>query len=127
MINDRLRKKNFNSDEYFDQLLAYKLHKSEGRMTAYDFHKSIQKEKYGFSAEEIDFLFSCLDTKKDGFLDREEWNDKVRSIHEPMFRILDIIKKNGLEIEDIMFRMRLDPKVNEKLDFFKFKSSKLFL
>lgn len=124
MINDRLRKKNFNSDEYYDQLLAYKVHKNENRISNYDFHKAMGKEKYGFSAEEIEALFKILDTKKDNFIDRDEWNEKVRSIHEPLFKILDLIKKNELEIEDILFRMQIDPKKNEFLDFYKFKTSK---
>ena len=120
MINDRLRKKNFNSDEYFDLLLSYKVHKDENKISNYDFHKAMGKEKYGFSAEEIEALFRILDSKKDNYLDREEWADKVRSIYEPLFRVLDIIRKAELEIEDILFRMQIDPKKNEKLDFFKF-------
>ncbi len=123
MINDRLRKKNFNADEYFDQLLSYKVHKDETKISNYDFHKAMGREKYGFSAEEIDCLFKILDTKGDGLIDREEWCEKIRSIHEPLFRILDIIRKNCLEIEDIMFRMQLDTMKNEMMDFFKFKTS----
>jgi len=122
-INERLRKKNFNSDEYFDQLLSYKVHKDETKISNYDFHKAMDREKYNFSAEEIEALFRLLDTKKDNFIDREEFSEKVRSIYEPLFKMLDIIKKNELEIEDILFRMQIDPKRNEFLDFFKFKSS----
>jgi len=84
------------------------------------------KEKYGFSAEEIEALFKLIDSKEDHYIDREEWNDKIRSIYEPLFRVLDIIKKNTLEIEDILFRMQIDPRKNEYLDFFNFKTSKKY-
>ena len=127
LINDRLRKNNFNSDEYFDHLLSYKVHKDENKISNFDFHKAIGKEKYSFSAEEIEALFRHLDGKKDGFIDREEFNEKVRSIFEPLFRVLDILRKNELEIEDIMFRMQLDMKRNEQMDFFKFKAKMRYL
>jgi len=127
MINERLNKKNFNTDEYYDKLLAYKVHKDENKISNYDFHKAMGKEKYGFSAEEIEALFKILDTKKDGFIDREEFNEKVRSVYEPLFRVRDIILKNELEIEDILFRMQINPKINEQYDFFKFKASNILL
>jgi hypothetical protein len=124
ILNDQLRKKNFNSDEYYDFLISMKVHKDENRISNYDFHKAIGKEKLGFSSEEIEALFQNIDSKKDGFIDRDEWNSKIRTIHEPLFKITDLIKKNNLEIEDIMFRMQIDPKRNELLDFTNFKLSK---
>jgi len=123
MINDRLKKKNFNANEYFDQLLSYKVHKDEKRISNYDFHKAMGKENYGFSAEEVETLFNALDSKKDKYLDREEWCEKIKSINDPLLRVLDIIKKNSLEIEDILYRMQIDKNKNEMLNFFNFKTS----
>lgn len=119
-------KKSFNSDEYFDHLVSFKNFKVEGKISRFDFHNALQKENYIMTAQEIDILFNILDIKKDGFIDREEWNTKIKSTSDSLFKIQDLIKKNNLEIEDILFRMQIDHNKNEILTFYPFKASKFY-
>ena len=62
--------------------------------------------------------------KKDGFIDREEWNLKIKSTSDPLFKIQDLIRKNNLEIDDILYRILIDRNKIENLNFFQFKTSK---
>ncbi len=103
--------------------MSHKTHRVEGKLSRLDFHNAFQKENYHLGAQEIDYLFDILDTKKDGFIDREEWNSKIKSISDPLFKIQDLIKRNNLEIDDILFRMQIDPNKNEPLNFIQFKTS----
>ncbi len=103
--------------------MSHKTHRVEGKLSRLDFHNAFLKENYHLGAQEIDNLFDILDSKKDGFIDREEWNNKIKSISDPLFKIQDLIKKNNLEIDDILFRMQIDPNKNESLNLIQFKAS----
>lgn len=104
-------------------MVSLKNFRVEGKISRFDFHKALQKENYNLTAQELDFLFNILDSKKDGFIDREEWNAKIKSTACPLFKIQDLIRKNNLEIEDILFRIQIDIKRNELLTFYPFKAS----
>ena len=84
--------KSYNVHEYFDHLKEKKIYKVEDKIGREDFHNALVSDKYGFTAEETNHLFDLLDANKDGYIDRNEWVAKVRSIHDPLFRIQDIIK-----------------------------------
>jgi Ca2+-binding EF-hand superfamily protein len=121
---EKVRHRNMTIEEYFDLLLSYKVHKStSGYLTKDEFQKGLQIENFNFTLQEIAFLFNLFDIKKDNVLDRDEWLTKLKTPSDPLFRIQDLIKKNGLEIEDILHRMDIHPKLNEAFDLTAFKHS----
>lgn len=106
-------------------MLSYKaqthgkfLHKSE-------FQKALQIENFNFTLQEISSLFHLFDLKKDDSIDRDEWNIKMKTPSDPLLRIQEVIKKNCLDIEDILFRMKIDLNKNESMDYTSFKTSKI--
>ena len=114
--------KSYNVHEYFDHLKEKKIYKVEDKIGREDFHNALVSDKYGFTAEETNHLFDLLDANKDGYIDRNEWVAKVRSIHDPLFRIQDIIKTYELDIEDIIHRLDISTEKNEKFDLTNFKN-----
>ena len=82
------------------------------------------KEDFKFSAQELDSIFHYLDDDKDGFINRKDWNKIMRATQEAIYKFHDLIRKNSLEIEDLLFRMQIDSSKNERFNFFQFKSSK---
>ncbi len=123
-INNKISKAGLRQDEYFDHLLSYKNNRSDNRLNRIEFHKAMNIEKFNYSAEELDFIFNFLDKKNDQMLDRDEFKQNLNKVSKALFHIQDIIKSNGLEIEDLIHRMNINK--DERLDFFKFKSSIFF-
>lgn len=121
-INDRIHRNSLKHDEYFNHLLSYKKNMSDNTLNRIDFHKALTAENFPFSAEEIDYLFKSFDKKKDNLIDREEFNTTLFKVYKALYRIQDIIKKNNLEIEDLLYRMGIEANKKEKFDFFKFKA-----
>jgi phosphotransferase system IIB component len=126
-VNEKISKSGLKANEYFDLLLSYKHNRSENRLNRFEFHKAMNFEKYGYTAEELDFIFYFFDKKRDEMLDREEFNTTLKKVHKALFQVQDVIKTNSLEIEDLMHRMHIDSGKNERLDFYKFKASKFIL
>ena len=109
---------NMKIDEYFSHLLTYNVSRDSNIITRYDFHKIFLVEKYfNYSAEEIDHIFDMIDLKKDGVIDRQEFNKVIGKITHPLFEIQDIIKRYKLDIEDLAYRMDIDIEKNQVLDF----------
>jgi Ca2+-binding EF-hand superfamily protein len=121
-VNDKISKSGLKPNEYFDLLLSYKHNRSENRLNRVEFHKAMTIEKFGYTAEELDYIFDMFDKKKDEQLDRDEFNTTLKKVHQALFQVQDVIKKNALEIEDLMHRMHIDAAKNERLDFYKFKA-----
>jgi len=96
-------------------------------LTKSDFHKALQIENFNYTLQEISVLFLFFDMKKDDMIDRDEWNSRLKTPSDPVFRIQDIIKKNCLEIEEIFYRMEIDPNKNDSFDFNTFKLSNVFI
>ena len=67
----------------------------------------MQKEKLGFSAEQLDNLFKWIDTKKDNVIDREEFINKFNHALKPLTQIQGIIHDNKLDIEDLAHHMNV--------------------
>jgi hypothetical protein len=122
-VNDKISKSGLKPNEYFDLLLSYKHNRSENRLNRVEFHKAMTIEKYGYTAEELDYIFKMFDKKRDEQIDREEFSTTLKKVHKALFQVQDIIKKNALEIEDLIHRMQIDHSKNERLDFYKFKAS----
>lgn len=121
-IINKMVKNHLKEEEYFERFLRFKNNRTENLLTRYDFHFGLQKEKFEFSAEERDVIFNAMDKKKDNVLDRDEFVSFLRVVHDPLFKLQDTIKKNNLEIEEILFRMNISPEKHEVLDFWTFKT-----
>lgn len=126
-INAKIIKMSVKANEYYDQLLLKKPYRMDNNLTRIDLHKVFSIDEYNFSAEEIDYLFKRIDTKKDGVIDREEFLKFLNKVHQALYTIKDIIKREKLEIEDLLYKMVIEKK-NEKemkrFDLLNFKMSK---
>ena len=126
-INTKIFKMSVKANEYYDQLLLKKPYRMDNNLTRFDLHKVFSIDGYNFSAEEIDYLFKRIDSKKDEVIDREEFLKFVNKVHHSLYKIKDIIKKEKLEIEDLMYKMIIDRKKQNEMkrfDFLNFKMSK---
>jgi len=128
-INAKIIKMSVKPNEYYDQLLLKKPYRMDNNLTRLDLHKVFSIDGYNFSAEEIDYLFKRIDSKRDGVIDREEFMKFVYKVHNALYKIKDIIKKEKLEIEDLMYKMVIDRKKTKEMkrfDLLNFKMSKIF-
>ncbi len=128
LINAKIVKLSVKPNEYFDQLLLKKSYRLDNNITRLDMHKVFNLDGYNFSAEEIDFIFKRMDAKKDNVIDREEFLKFVNRVHDALYKVKDIIKKENLEIEDLMYKMNIDRKKEKEMkrfDFLNFKMSKI--
>ncbi|MCQ2816250.1 MAG: HU domain-containing protein [archaeon] len=119
-IGEVIERKHLKTDEYFDHLLSYNKSTKNKLITRQDFIKILQREKIGFSAEEIDHLFTYIDFKKDGVIDREEFVTRVCYVSKPLSVFQDIIKKNNLDIEDLCHRMGITTSTDRNLTYSEF-------
>lgn len=127
-INSKINKMAIKANEYYDQLLLKKPYRMDNNLTRLDLHKVFSIDGYNFSAEEIDYLFKRIDGKKDGVIDREEFLKFVNKVHNALYKIKDIIKKEKLETEDLLYKMVIDrknAKGMKRFDFLNFKMSKI--
>ena len=111
----------FKVDEYFNHLLLNNISTLDNVITRLNWIKYMQKEKLGFSAEELDKLFYWIDTKKDGVIDREEFVNKFNHTLKPLTDIQNIIHNNKLDIEDLAHHMKINMSTAE-LENFDFKT-----
>ena len=98
----------FKVDEYFEHLLLNNISTLDKVITRLNWINYLQKEKLGFSAEELDKLFYWIDTKKDGVIDKEEFVNKYNHTLKPLTVVQDIIHNNKLDIEDLAHQMKID-------------------
>ena len=113
----------FKVEEYFDHLLLNNVSTLDKVITTLNWIKYLQKEKLGFSAEELDKFFYWIDTKKDGVIDKEEFVNKFNHTLKPLTLIQDIIHTNKLDIEDLAHHMKININTAdlENYDFEAFK------
>ena len=127
IINQRISKLSYNANEYFDYLLSKKNYRNDNNLTRIDFQKTLINDGFKFTAEEIDFIFRKIDSGKDGFVSRDKFILFVTRVHDGLYKIKDVIKKEKLEIEDILYKMVLDKKKPlQRFDLLNFKISKYY-
>jgi len=129
MINSRIIKLSMKANEYYDHLLLKRPYRNENNLTRIDLHKVFNSEGYNFSAEEIDYLFRRMNENDDGVIDRDEFLKFAGKVHEALYKIKDIIKKEKLEIEDLLYKMVIDRKKDKdtkRFDLLNFKMSKKY-
>ena len=117
----KIQSTNLKTDEFFSHLLTYTNSRTNTKISRLDFHKICLNYKFNYTAEEVDHIFDMIDMNKDGFIDRKEWNKIINKIDKPLYQIQDVIKKNKLDIEEIMYTMEIDPMKNQRLNFNQFE------
>ena len=130
LIRDRIYSYGSEIDEiskYFDHLLSYNICRSENIIYPDEFERLLKLEKYDFTLQEAKNIFSYIDTKGEGFIDRIGFIKAMKSIPHPITTILNYIRNNKLTIEDIAYKMgydfyncNLEYILNDKLDRLKF-------
>ena len=121
-IINEVNNKHLTPDEYFNHLLSYNISTKDKYITRLNWIKYLQKEKYGFSAKDLDNLFLWIDTKKDNLLDIDEFVSKYNFTIKPLTVFQDIIYCNKLDIEDLAHRMNININELQKMDYETFKS-----
>jgi len=125
LINSKIKKLYMKDNEYYDHLLLKKPNRSDNTLTKPDLQKFFNSE-FNFNSEEIDFLFRRMDFKKDGVIDREEFLKFANLVNDALFKIKDVIKKEKLDIEELMYKMNIDrknKKESKRFDLITFKMS----
>ena len=107
----------FKPEDYFNHLISNNVSTEDKVLTRLNWIKYIQNDQIPFSAEELDNLFSWLDSKKDNILDIDEFVDGYNFCLKPITQLKDLILTNKLDIEDLAHRMKIDINEIEKLDF----------
>ena len=97
-----------NISEYFDHLLSYNICRSENIIYPDELERLFQLEKFNFSIPEIKAIFSFIDSKKDGVIDRLEFISAIRNVPHPLSNFINFIKNNGITIADIAYRIGYD-------------------
>ena len=111
LIRDRIYTYGNEIDEisrYFDHLLSYNICRKENIIFPDEFERLLQLEEYNLNINEINSAFNYIDTKKDGFIDRTEFIQVLRSIPHPISTIHNYIRNHRLTIDDIAYLMGFD-------------------
>ena len=114
-----------NISEYFDHLLSYNICRKENIIFPDELERLFQLEKFSFSIPEIKAIFSFIDSKKDGFIDRLEFISAIRNVPHPLSNFINYIKNNGITIADIAYKIGYDIYNNSINDFLNNKLNKL--
>ena len=120
-IIDLISRKHFKAGEFFDYLVLNNISTLDKLITRLNWIKYLQKEKLGFSAEELDNLFRWIDTKKDNVIDREEFLNRYNHTLKPLTQIQCIINDNKLDIEDLAHHMNVPISELVEYDFETFR------
>ena len=105
--------------EYFDVLLSYNIFRLENVISPEEFETVLRLEKFNFTKKEINLLFSFIDNKKDGLIDRIEFIDAIKNVPYPLTIMQNYILANDLSIIDLAYKMEIDlyfTPLNEILD-----------
>ena len=110
-IKDKIFKKSSKIDNislYFDYLLSYNICRKENIIYPDELERLFQLEQYDFSIPEINSIFSFIDSKKDGFIDRIEFINAIKNVPHPVSTFINFIKNNGITMSDIAYKMGYD-------------------
>ena len=107
----------FKPEDYFNHLISNNISHEDKVLTRLNWIKYVQNDQLPFSAEELDNLFTWLDSKKDNILDIDEFVNGYNFCLKPITLLKDLILANKLDIEDLAHRMKIDINEIEKLDF----------
>ena len=120
-IIDLISRKHFQAQEFYDYLVLNNFSTYDKVITRLNWIKYLQKENLGFSAEELDNLFTWIDTKKDNIIDKEEFLNRYKHTLKPLTNVQNIVHDNKLDIEDLAHHMGIPISELLEYDFEKFK------
>ena len=107
-IGKEIEKRQLKLEQFFDCLCKYNINTTNKLISRSDFIAIMQKEKFNFTAAELDYIFTYMDIKKDNMLDKDEFITKVGHEQLPLSKMQCIIKQHKLDIEDLAHRMEID-------------------
>ena len=111
LIKSRIFQKNEAIDEinkYFEHLLSYNICRKDNIIYPEELQRLFQLEEYDFTPEEIDLIFNYLDSKRDGYIDRQEFISAFKEIPYPVTTIQEFIKNNNFSVGDIAYKVGID-------------------
>ena len=94
--------------DYFDTLLSYDLFRLENVFSLEEFNKVLSYENFNFTEKEMNLLFSFIDSKKDGVIDRIEFIEAIKYIPYPISTLHSFILKNNLSLVELAYKMDID-------------------
>lgn len=117
MMRDWMYKNGLTSEQAFEAIAGTK----EKFNIAH--FESVIKKLFNLTAPEIESIFLEIDDNKDGYIDREEWLNKIyEDSSNPLQLLREIVNEHELSSDDLLFKMHLriwdDP-----LDFKKFTTA----
>ena len=97
-----------NISEYFDHLLSYNICRSENIIYPDELERLLQLEKFNFTVDEIKNIFDFIDIKKDGYIDRIEFIQSIKTVPHPLSTMINYMSSKNLSISDIAYKMGYD-------------------
>ena len=94
--------------EYFDHLLSYNFPRRENVIYLENFKVINKLENFNFSPEETEKIFKFFEKKNNNYIDRTNFIEKIKTIHNPIASIKKYIKDNNLTIFDIAYKMNIN-------------------
>ena len=113
VINDKF----MTSSEYFDRLLSYNESTTDKVISRINWVKYLNLENFNFNAEELDYFFDWIDTKKDNVIDIDEFNEKYNYTIKPLTVMKNLVHNNKLDIEDLAHHMGINIDEIKKIDY----------
>ena len=102
IIRDWMYKNGLTSDQAFDNLA-----KNKDKMNLKQFEEATQR-LFDFTSPEVEALFEVIDQNKDGLIDVDEWLETVyEDSSNPLQLLREIINSNGLDEDDLLFKMNI--------------------
>ena len=95
-------------NKYFEHLLSYNICRKSNEIYPEEFERLLQLEEYDFNLDEINLIFNYIDSKHDGYIDRQEFINAFRQIPYPVIILHDFIKKNNYSVGDIAYKVGID-------------------
>ena len=117
-----IKKKKINASKYFDHLLSYNYLRKFNHLPKKDFILALQQEPFNYNEAQALYIFERMDLNKDGIIDRDEFKKCVVQDHNSLNQMQDIVKRLKLDIEDLAYRLDINPEKNEKLTFYPIKN-----
>ena len=111
IIKSRIFKNSEQLDEinkYFEHLLSYNICRKDNVLYPDELERLFQLEEYDFNPNEINLIFNYIDSKRDGYIDRQEFISAFKEIPYPIMIIQDFIKKNNYSVGDIAYKVGID-------------------
>jgi len=124
-VHEWMYKRQYNSEQAFERLLASANRTRQRSLQRYDFHKVINSEKIGLKESEIDFLFDSLNNydkdRKEVLM--KQWIQKVDDAPLDLLKhIRRVLREKNLNQDGVMKQLGLRL-LDEPLDYRQYESA----